>query len=329
LFAHYPRTTDSGLVYFRQVQFGQPDWEVLVEKSDVDPRSVLSALGIFDATGIRPVHGGWATSIWRVDRGHDAFALRLFRADQALACGREVAAMRAADAGGIPVPRIHANGFWEDRPVLLLSWCPGQTLLSALEAKPWRVWHLGVAFGRVQARINSLPAPSELNTPPGAWIDLAGPDESKLQVALRNVAANANALLHLDYHPLNVMIDGGRVTGVLDWANARAGDRRADYARTYTFLRVQPDPPTRFPMALALPVLRRLLAMAWRHGYRQESTPLEDLGLFYAWAGAYTARDLEQHLGKPGVWLKPHHLHQIRRWANAWKARTGVSNPEM
>src|SRR5438132_39917 len=42
------------------------------------------------------------------------------------------------------------------------------------------------------------------------------------------------ALLHLDYHLLNVMTDRSRVTGVLDWTNARAGDPRADLARTFT-----------------------------------------------------------------------------------------------
>jgi Ser/Thr protein kinase RdoA (MazF antagonist) len=35
-------------------------------------------------------------------------------------------------------------------------------------------------------------------------------------------------LVHLDYHPGNTLVDGGKVTGVIDWDGAARGDRRFD-----------------------------------------------------------------------------------------------------
>ena len=51
-------------------------------------------------------------------------------------------------------------------------------------------------------------------------------------------------LLHLDYHPLNVLGEAGAISGVLDWTNADGGDPRADVARTGAILRFLPDNPT-------------------------------------------------------------------------------------
>jgi len=44
------------------------------------------------------------------------------------------------------------------------------------------------------------------------------------------------SFLHLDYHPQNVMVEGLRVTGVVDWANAAIGDRHFDAATTAVIL---------------------------------------------------------------------------------------------
>jgi hypothetical protein len=47
--------------------------------------------------------------------------------------------------------------------------------------------------------------------------------------------------LHLDLHPLNVLVDDdGEPTGVIDWANAAAGDPELDRARTWSLLTLDP-----------------------------------------------------------------------------------------
>jgi aminoglycoside phosphotransferase (APT) family kinase protein len=47
-------------------------------------------------------------------------------------------------------------------------------------------------------------------------------------------------LLHLDLHPLNILVSAGEVTGVLDWANAAAGDPVLDRARSWAILTLDP-----------------------------------------------------------------------------------------
>lgn len=44
------------------------------------------------------------------------------------------------------------------------------------------------------------------------------------------------SLLHLDYHPQNVVVSGLRVTGVIDWVNTDIGDRHLDAATTAAIL---------------------------------------------------------------------------------------------
>jgi len=44
------------------------------------------------------------------------------------------------------------------------------------------------------------------------------------------------SLVHMDYHPRNVVVQGFRVTGVIDWVNADVGDRHLDAAMTAAIL---------------------------------------------------------------------------------------------
>src|SRR5262249_7807916 len=64
-----------------------------------------------------------------------------------------------------------------------------------------------------------------------------------LRDAMRRLAARAGqfrvaepSLLHMDYHPMNVLVSGIRVTGVIDWVNADVGDRHLDAAMTTAML---------------------------------------------------------------------------------------------
>ena len=146
---------------------------------------------------------------------------------------------------------------------------------------------------------------------------------SHLQARLSAISRTSDALLHLDYHPLNVMTANGALTCVLDWANATVGDPRADFARTVSLLRLAPLPPGA-PVVLGVG-LRLVLETAWRVGYRHVAGKLEDLAPFYAWAGSMMAKDLEPKLGRPGVWLRPGDLARMRSWTVTWKRRAGLS----
>jgi aminoglycoside phosphotransferase (APT) family kinase protein len=292
--------------------------------SSIDPRAALATLGAADATAVAPVSGGQDTAVWRVERVGEAYALRVFRAEQAAASRREVAALRAAADGGLPVPRVEAAATWQERPALLLSWCPGRTLLAELQRRPWCVRQLGLAVGRLHARIHAVAVPDILRQGPDSWIGWAGPVDDALRVRLLAAVdtIRPDALLHLDYHPLNIMVAGAAVTCVLDWTNVRAGDRRADLARTVTILRLAPIGAG--PRAGLLALARRALERAWRGGYREAAGQLSGMAPFYAWAGGVMARDLAPRVGRLGTGLAPRHLDAIRQWTAGWERRAAV-----
>jgi len=289
----------------------------------LDPVAILETLGVEGGVAVARVLGGWDTALWRVGHAGSVWALRVFRAEQVETCRREVVTMRAVASVGIPVPAIHREATWRGHPVLLLSWCDGRPLLTELLARPWQAWALGRAFGQLQARIHAVPPPEGLRGWDEAWIRWVGGGEAELLERLRAIAPRWGTLMHLDYHPLNVMTDRRRVSGVLDWANAAAGDPRLDVARTVTILRLAPTPPTG-SLGLARP-LRRAFELSWRRGYQQTSGPLSNMPLFYAAAGAIMERDLAPKVGRPGIWLKPAHLDQVRRWTTRWKKQIGIA----
>ncbi|MDQ2715424.1 MAG: aminoglycoside phosphotransferase family protein, partial [Chloroflexota bacterium] len=201
---------------------------------------------------------------------------------------------------------------WRDHPVLLLSWLPGRPVADELRARPWRAWSLGVLFGRMHAAIHAISAPAILLEHPDAWIDWKVPAEPALHQRLRSIEHRADLLLHLDYRPFNVVTDGRSITGVLDWTNARAGDPRADAARTFSILRI--DYVGR-PNILERAV-RRIFEQGWRTGYQQKRGPLRNMSLFYAWAGTVMESDLA---GK----REPEDLARIHRWTLRYKQQAG------
>lgn len=76
----------------------------------------------------------------------------------------------------------------------------------------------------VAARVEQGPLP---------WLGPA------LQWALTEAARFRDAsatVLHMDYHPLNVLVKGARVTGVIDWVSTECGDRHQDVATTSAIL---------------------------------------------------------------------------------------------
>src|SRR5947209_551823 len=97
---------------------------------NLDPLEILMALGVRAPSAVTPVAGGWDTQIFSVVDGQKTYALRIFRPDQLSTSRREAAVMRTLYETGLPVPRVHAAGISDGRPALLMSWCPGRTLLA-------------------------------------------------------------------------------------------------------------------------------------------------------------------------------------------------------
>lgn len=122
----------------------------------------------------------------------------------------------------------------------------------------------------MHARLAGVPAPDGLRAVADAPEDLGG--------------GCAARLLHLDLHPLNLLVSAeGTLTGVLDWANAAAGPPVLDRARTWAILTL--DPAAR---ALRASPLFRALAAGWTEAAALDTVP----AAARAWACRFMLIDL-------------------------------------
>ncbi|MCU1353710.1 MAG: hypothetical protein JWM05_2919 [Acidimicrobiales bacterium] len=121
----------------------------------------------------------------------------------------EARTMEFVRAHGYPVPAVEEIS--DDGADLVMERIDGVSMVDAISRRPWQVRRHGAVLGDLHRRLHELPAPD--------WLDA--------------VAVGAgDRLLHLDLHPLNVMVTS---TGpvVIDWTNARRGDPAVDVALTW------------------------------------------------------------------------------------------------
>jgi aminoglycoside phosphotransferase (APT) family kinase protein len=181
---------------------------------------------------------------------------------------REAATIRLLAEVNYPVPRPYL--FEPDHgalgaPFLLMERVPGGPLFSTRSfPQAFTTFSLGfVNFVRVQARLHSLGRSGQLRLDafPQAYTN-AGSEQSLLERVLCIIDARIEegplpgladalarlrrrsarfspapeTLVHMDYHPQNVMVSGLRVTGVIDWVNTDRGDRYLCAATTSAIL---------------------------------------------------------------------------------------------
>jgi aminoglycoside phosphotransferase (APT) family kinase protein len=135
--------------------------------------------------------------------------------------GDEVLAASAA-ADRLPVPRVLGRLELDGICAVLLERVPGRSAGELAMENPGRAAAVGRACGELHDALAEVACPPGLRDAPGA----NGSDRR---------------LLHLDLHPFNVVVDDdGEPTGVIDWANAAAGDPELDRARTWSVLTLDP-----------------------------------------------------------------------------------------
>jgi aminoglycoside phosphotransferase (APT) family kinase protein len=151
----------------------------------------------------------------------------------------EARTMRYVAEHGYPVPRIEevrAGG-----TEIVMERIEGPIMMDAMVRPPWKLGDHLRLLADLHDRLHEIPGPD--------WLP-AMPD-------------GGDRMLHLDLHPLNVIMSpAGPI--VIDWPNARRGDPMADVAVTYALIACGHIPLPR-PVAAALdtvrtPVLRRFFA---------------------------------------------------------------------
>ena len=114
--------------------------------------------------------------------------------------------MRYVAGHGMPVPAVlEASG-----PDLVMERIHGVTMLEAMRRAPWSLRANASLLAQLHNQLHAIPAPEWLEQSP----------------------YGGDAILHLDLHPLNVLI-GATGPVVIDWPNACRGRAVVDVAHTW------------------------------------------------------------------------------------------------
>ena len=144
---------------------------------------------------------------------------------------------KAADAN-IPTPQIIAydeTGEHCDVPAVLMTMLPGTVNLQPTDMDDW-LHKLAEALIPIHAAaadtfpwtyytyndVAAMQVP-EWSQQPDLW-------QKALQIISRPLPDVPQRFIHRDYHPTNVLWQGGCVSGVVDWVNARRGPAQIDIA---------------------------------------------------------------------------------------------------
>lgn len=203
---------------------------------------------------LRRVAAGWDNESWRV--GSD-LVVRLPRREAAVPLVDHEQRWLPLLAPQLPlrVPTPVRHGQPSGRfpwPWTIASWVPGR---PSAEDPPADGWRAAVDLGRFLAALH-VPAPPDAPRNPyrgvplterdaavrGRLVELDGVIDVEAVTAVWDAAvalphrSGPPVWIHGDLHPLNVIVDGGHITGVIDFGDITAGDPATDLAVAWMLL---------------------------------------------------------------------------------------------
>jgi aminoglycoside phosphotransferase (APT) family kinase protein len=147
---------------------------------------------------------------------------------------KEAMVMRYVAQHDYPVPKVKQLS--ADGSELVMERIAGPTMLEAVSRRPWTFRRQAAALARLHQRLHEIPAPS--------WLDA--------------FSGGGDRLVHLDLHPLNVILSpGGPV--LIDWTNAARGAEPADVALTWLLMTAAEIPGAKGPGGRLRAVVGRAL----------------------------------------------------------------------
>ena len=157
----------------------------------------------------------------------------------------EARIMRYAADHGYPVPEVHdvrANG-----SEIVMQRIDGPLMMDPMAKRPWTIPRYASLLADLHDQLHRIPAP--------AW--------------LKQWSDGGDRLVHLDLHPLNVLMSAhGPV--VIDWSNAARGEALSDIALTYVLVTCPHMPGPRAVQIAAQPA-RVALARLFTRRYRSQN----------------------------------------------------------
>ncbi|MCB1683671.1 MAG: aminoglycoside phosphotransferase family protein [Pseudomonadales bacterium] len=204
--------------------------------SVIEPLSVelQEMLGVAPVELI-PLQGATSSQIFEVRSGENRWIIRRFIPERweisaPKLSAREEHILQTLTNGGLLAPEC--IGTLTDNGVLMQK-VPGHVYLPK-RPEPYWISELAARLVAIHASPLKLPYRytswnDQVGRPaPDWWADL--PLWQSAQVVLRRMPQEDWRLIHRDYHPVNVLWEGRRISGVVDWINACMGPVGVDVA---------------------------------------------------------------------------------------------------
>jgi aminoglycoside phosphotransferase (APT) family kinase protein len=202
------------------------------------------ALGPGVLLSAHPLRGATSSTLFRLQtKAGPDLVLRLFTNQDWLveepdAPRREAANLLKMRPYNLPVPELVAldpDGSRCGVPALVMTSLPGRVDLTPADMDGW-LSQLAELLPRLHAfELTGHPwryAPyqdlAKLQVP--GWSRFPGRWEQAIRIARRPFPDFQPTFIHRDYHPVNVLFEGSRLCGLVDWPNACAGPVGVDVA---------------------------------------------------------------------------------------------------
>ncbi len=164
----------------------------------------------------------------------DRLVLRRSRAGRSMTT--EARTMEYARGHGYPVPAV--DHLSDDGTDMVIERVDGPSMAQLLRRRPWTLRGQGDILGGLHRRLHAIAAPDWARPGPGT---------------------GGGCLLHLDLHPLNVLM-GPAGPVVIDWSNACRGDGATDVALTWVLMTAGEIPARRLEAFVEGLARRKLVA---------------------------------------------------------------------
>ena len=224
--------------------------------------------------------------------------LRYFRnANEAPRVIRESAIQNAAASGGHAVPSVPVDSsgvLLAGRPFLLMERLPGKNLGELLIADQSYIPQFPLIMAKLQAGLHKLDTTKLRARLTDLGVDVENMKPTRLLNAISAIAEACQlpdlveinqwlkdnfpeqpenpSIIHGDLHPMNILMNEGKVSGLIDWATSLFTHPEYDIAVTRTILSIGP------PEDVGIPKEELNKLLQWAVGeYMNESHALQEL----------------------------------------------------
>jgi aminoglycoside phosphotransferase (APT) family kinase protein len=196
---------------------------------------------------VQRLAGSTSSTLYSVEAARNdrplKLVLRLFTnadwlADEPDLVQHEAASLKKAAEADVPTPELVAcdeSGAYCGAPAILMTQLPGRVDLMPVDLDGW-LYQLAEAIAPLHTLdVGEFPwryAPYNDVTclEPPAWSGYPGLWERAIEIVNAPWPEVRECFIHRDYHPVNVLWQDGRVSGIVDWPNACRGPAGIDVA---------------------------------------------------------------------------------------------------